>query len=159
MTKSNCPHCGASFTGLICDYCGALAGMTSTAAEQRRALEELHQLIAKCPRERQVMLIKNGYLPDDTAALIDAGIKCVALMDDDEVKADRTDAAARRLDAVVIKLRLRPPDSEITRALQLFKERLDKNNKSKFWYGFMGFAAFGALALAIIFLVWYIFRR
>ena len=75
------------------------------------------------------------------------------------MKADRTDAAARRLDAVVIKLRLRPPDSEITRALQLFQERLEKNNKAKFWYGFMGFAVFGVLALAIIFLVWYIFRR
>jgi len=159
MTKPNCPHCGAAFTGLICDYCGALAGMTSTAEEQRRALEELHRLIANSPREKQVLLIKNGYLPDDTAPLIDAGLKCVALMDDDEVKADRTDAAARRLDAVVIKLRLRPPDSEISRALQLFKERLEKNNKAKFWYGFMGFAIFGALALAIIFLTWYIFRR
>jgi hypothetical protein len=159
MTKPNCPHCGAAYTGLICDYCGALAGMTSTPAEQRRALEELHNLIARSPRERQVLLIKNGYLPDDTAALIDSGLKCVALMDDDEVQADRTDAAARRLDAVVIKLRLRPPDSEITRALQLFKERLEKNNKAKFWYGFMGASVFLVLALAIIFLVWFIFGR
>jgi uncharacterized Zn finger protein (UPF0148 family) len=159
MTKNNCPHCGAVFTGLICDYCGALAGMTSTPEEQRKALEELHNLIARSPRERQVALLKNGYLPDDTAALIDAGLKCVSLMDDDEVRADRTDAAARRLDAVVIKLRLRPPDSEISHALKLFKERIDKNNHAKFWYGFLGFSIFGVLALATIFLVWYIFRR
>ena len=159
MTKPNCPHCGAAFTGLICDYCGALAGMTSTVAEQRQALEELHQLIVKCPRERQVLLIKNGYLPDETAPLIDAGLKCISLMDDDEVKADRSDAAARRLESVIAKLKLRPPDGEISRALVLFKERLDRNTRNKNRDTAIGLSIFGGLAIAIIFLVWYLFRR
>jgi hypothetical protein len=159
MTKPNCPHCGAAFTGLICDYCGALAGMTSTVAEQRQALEELHQLITKSPRERQVLLIKNGYLPDETAPLMDAGLKCISLMDDNEVKADRSDAAARRLEAVIAKLRLRPKDDEITKALQLFKERLDRNTRNKNRDTAIGLAVFGGLAIAIIILVWYLFRR
>jgi hypothetical protein len=159
MTKPNCPHCGAAFTGLICDYCGALAGMTSTAEEQRKALEELHQLITKCPRERQILLIKNGYLPDDTTALIDAGLKCLPLMDDDEAKADRSDASARRLEAVIAKLKLRPPDGEISQALVIFKERLDRNTRHKNRDIALGLSIFGGLAVTIIFLVWYIFRR
>ena len=159
MTKPTCPHCGAAFTGLICDFCGALAGMTSTVAEQRKALEELHQLIVKCPRERQVMLIKNGYLPDESGPLIDAGLKCISLMDDDEVKPDRSDAAARRLEAVIVKLRLRPPDQEVSRALVLFKERLDRNTRHKNRDIALGLSIFAGLGLAVIFLIWFIFRR
>ncbi len=100
MAKLNCPNCGGSFSGLICDYCGALTGTTLTVAEQRQALEELHFLIAKSPRGRQVALIKNGYLPDDTAPLIDAGLKCMSLLDEDEINSDRSDSAARRLEAI-----------------------------------------------------------
>ncbi|MBI5804564.1 hypothetical protein HZA73_00810 [candidate division TA06 bacterium] len=159
MTKPNCPHCGAAFTGLICDYCGALAGTTSTVEEQRRAIEELHKLIANSPREKQVLLIKNGYLPDDTAALIDAGLKCISLMDEDEIKQDRTDAAARRLESVIVKLELRPGDAETTRALLRFRERVDKNTRHKNRDVALGLSIIAGIFMAIVFLIWWIFCR
>ncbi|HAD82147.1 MAG: hypothetical protein A2509_00935 [Candidatus Edwardsbacteria bacterium RIFOXYD12_FULL_50_11] len=159
MTKSNCPHCGAAFTGLICDFCGALVGMTDTVERQRQALDELHRLIVNSPWEKQLLLIKNGYLPDDANLLMDAGLKCISLINDAEVRSGRSDAAQGRLEAVITKLQLRPRDQEISKALQLFRERLDKSARSKARDTRLGLGLFAVIFAAIIVLVMYFSRR
>ncbi|MDQ7797607.1 MAG: hypothetical protein RDU76_01515 [Candidatus Edwardsbacteria bacterium] len=153
MTKSNCPHCGAAFTGLICDFCGALVGMTDTVERQRQALDELHRLIVNSPWEKQLLLIKNGYLPDDANLLMDAGLKCISLINDAEVRSGRSDAACGRLEAVITKLQLRPRDQEISKALQLFRERLDKSARSKARDTRLGLGLFAVIAVIIVVLI------
>jgi|GEM_PF-770796 len=159
MTSNKCPHCGASYTGLICDFCGTLVGMTDTVERQRQALDELHQLIVNSPWEKQILLIKNGYLPYDANLLIDAGLKCISLINDAEVRSGRSDAAQGRLEAVITKLQLRPGDQEISKALQLFRERLNKSAQVKAKDTRLGLAFIAIIFITIIILVMHFSRK
>ncbi len=159
MTNNKCPHCGGAYAGLICDYCGALVGKTDTVEQQRRALDELHRLIVNSPWEKQLLLIKSGYLPDDANLLIDAGLKCISLINDAEVRSGRSDAAQGRLEAVITKLQLRPRDQETSKALQLFRERLDKSARAKAHDTRLGLGLFAVIFVTIIILVMYFSRK
>jgi hypothetical protein len=153
MTSNKCRFCGGTYLGLICDFCGAVVGMTDTVERQRQALDELHKLIVNSPREKQIMLIRNGYLPDDTNLLIDAGLKCISLINDSELRAGRSEAAQGRLEAVITKLQLRPRDDELAKALQLFRERLGKSARTKAKDTRLGLTLFSVITIIIVILI------
>lgn len=107
----------------MCEYCGMLAVAHPAIDEQRQALEVFHSLLAAKPENEQVNLLKNGFLPDDTDVLIEAGLRCVALLGYDNIE-DADEAAIGRLRAIIRKLRIQAGDEKSRRALQDFEKEI-----------------------------------
>ena len=130
MVQAKCAHCGAALDGLVCKYCGAASSATEDLEKQKRALEEYHGLFVSRDDDALVKLLKNGFLPDHGTLLIDAGLRCVSMLDDSAVDYKVTDAAALRLEAIVMKLKLKVPDRENEKAIEMFSAKLKEHKAS-----------------------------
>jgi hypothetical protein len=122
---TNCPQCGAPLKRVLCEYCGTLGLAHPLIDEQRQALEVFHGLLATKDQKTQINLLKNGFLPDDRDVLIEAGLRCVALLGNDET-GDLEEAVVGRLRAVSAKLHLRPTDETTQKALASFDGELKR---------------------------------
>lgn len=130
MSRSelHCDSCGAPFSGFICEHCGKLAAHLESAADENRALDEFHkQLQALKPKEQSKWLLESGFLPDNREVLIEAGIYCVPLLKNSAIY----DAAASRLEAIVLKLKLTADDTKAQRAVEDFRAHLKQYQKEK----------------------------
>lgn len=133
MTLRECPRCGAGSPGPHCDYCGAPLASADPAAE-RAALDQLHSLLAgRSPHDDDpVALLARAFLPDHTQVLIEAGLRCVALLGEGS-QGKLANALVGRLEAVAAKLRLDPsPESlraaaELDRHLERFRSTRSRN--------------------------------
>ena len=123
--NNSCNRCGAQLNGLVCEYCGSLARLHMNRDEERDALAEYHNILLNMEPKAQINLLQNGFIPDATDVLIEAGIRCIPLIDIKQTADDTVEAAYRRLQAIMIKLRLLPANAEITQALKEF-ERVTK---------------------------------
>lgn len=111
MSDGRCVGCGAASTGvLVCHHCGVPVRSLVDAESQRRALDELHgQLSLPSPPPH---LLDNAFLPDDPRVLIDAGLRLLPVLE----KGTGQAAAAGRMRAVIIKLRLLGDDPALVHA-------------------------------------------
>ena len=118
----NCNSCGANTSGLICEFCGALT--VESVEDEHEALDEFHRLLHQADEERRGELLKSGFLPRHASSLIEAGFRCMPLLDEDETLSSVSTAALVRLDTVEAKLRaLAEQTPEVRRALHEFHQK------------------------------------
>ena len=123
MIETTCHQCNAPLNGLVCEYCGSLANLHMNRDEEMQALTEYHNILLK-PEEKpeeEVKMLSKGFIPLNPEVLIEAGIRLMPLIDLTNTGDDVVEAAARRLDAISLKLRLLPDMPEITQALEEFE--------------------------------------
>lgn len=123
MTETICLQCSAPLNGLVCEYCGSLANLHMNRDEEMQALTEYHNILLKLEEkpEAEIKMLSKGFIPSNPDVLIEAGVRVIPLIDFTNTSDDVVEAAARRLDAISLKLRLLPPTPEIARALKEFE--------------------------------------
>lgn len=131
MNAENCTYCGAQIINsrFICPYCGSYISQTHSPQEEKSALIELHSIIVQSPKEKQIDIIRNGFLPDNTPVLIDAGVRTVAMIDTKEPNDDRNLAAVSRLESIILKLSFAEKNNDTTYAIKVFKNTISKFNR------------------------------
>ena len=103
--------------GLICDYCGAISQTGLDYTNEREALNQFHNILQKQSEPIQVKMLTNGFLPDHPAALIEAGMRAIPLIDLNHPADKVVVAAVARLRGILAKTRLLPADSQTQTAL------------------------------------------
>lgn len=158
MAQAKCAHCGAALDGLVCKYCGAASAAIEDMEKQKRALDEYHGLFASHDKDALIKLLKNGFMPDHTKLLIDAGLQCVSMLDDSALNYKVSDAAALRLNAIVLKLKLKASDREAEKAIAMFSEKVKEHKKSGDRDAIYGLTAIAILAAIIAAALWWILQ-
>jgi hypothetical protein len=132
MADQACLGCGATSAGVyVCHFCGVPVHPLTDADSQRKALDELHgRLSAKDPPPD---LLKNAFLPDDPRVLIEAGLRLLPVLED----AVAQSAAAGRMRAVIIKLRLLGDNPSLAKAAKEFQAALDSYRRSDRQMGYI----------------------
>ena len=126
--ETNCNSCGAPVSGLICGHCGKLTSHLNNAADENQALDEYHKLLqSQTPEQQHEWLLESGFLPDNREVLIEAGIYCVPLLK----KISLYDAAAARLEAIILKLKLMPESAQTRRAVEDFQAKIEQYKRDK----------------------------
>lgn len=121
MSETKCAACGAVGSGRVCGYCGLALTAPASQEDERAALDELHALLLSSDARKQCELLRHGFVPDSEAMLIEAGARCLPLLDPavrkearrradaGEGKAedlDPAEAAVARLEAICARLRI-----------------------------------------------------
>lgn len=136
-------------------------GMQMAAVrDELDALNQYHQTVATRDVEGQASLLRNGFLPESPEALVEAGIRCLPLLESGVT--DLTAAAGDRLAAIQVKLELLPQTAPVTRALEQFKARVEgqkREDDKAAWYGCAAILALAAIIGGVIVLVVYFFTR
>lgn len=128
LMKDNCHSCGAPVRGLICEHCGKPTIHLESMEDENRALDEYHKYLHELkPQEQRNWLLSSGFIPDNRQVLIEAGIYCVPLLKNMAIY----DAAAARLEAVILKLKLIENDPQAQRAVEDFQEQIKKYRAQK----------------------------
>lgn len=107
-----CRACGAESSGFVCLHCGTSLAPTTSASDEARATEELHQAVvhAKTDEER-ARILANGPIPDHTAEIVDAALRSAALLDPKKYATEVPTAAIARIESMRAKLRLLGEDA------------------------------------------------
>ena len=128
MIKTTCLQCNAPLNGLVCEYCGSLANLHMNRDEEMQALTEYHNILLKLEEkpEDEIKMLSKGFIPSNPEVLVEAGIRVMPLIDLTNTGDDVVEAAARRLDAISLKIRLLPDMPESKRALQEFETFIEE---------------------------------
>jgi hypothetical protein len=100
--------------------------MTEIETELQK-LNEFHAELATHDPAAQASMLRNGFLPDSTEALVEAGIRCIPLIESGRV--DLEDGAADRLEAIVFKLKIIPDTSSVRKVMERFDAMLEARKK------------------------------
>jgi hypothetical protein len=121
---------------------------------QKEALESFHRLLASAQEARRVNLLNNGFIPADKRVMIDAGLRCMPLIDESSNRRMSV-AAAARLRALGTRLKLQAGDElDTLRALKEFDLKLKQHDRIERRNLFMG-GAMVLIGLAILsWLLW-----
>jgi hypothetical protein len=125
--KANCDSCGAPAKGLICEHCGKPTAHLANAADENRALDEFHELLQKLKPAEQRKWLSSGFIPDNREVLIEAGIYCLPFLK----TISAYDAAASRLEAIILKLKLMHGDRQAREAIEDFKAQIAAYKSTK----------------------------
>jgi hypothetical protein len=109
-------------------------------------LDEYHARVGQAAPAEQVNLLLSGFMPEDDEALIQAGIRCLPLIESDRFEV--SDAAARRLAALMLQLKLAPDRPDVRRVLGQFDKAVADHRRKEAGNLRFGFALLAALALA-----------
>ncbi len=151
----NCDSCGAPASGLICGHCGRLTARLKSAADENRALDEYHtQLQRLKPQEQSKWLLESGFLPDSPEVLIEAGIYCVPFLKNMSVY----ESAAARLEAIILKLKLLPGDSQAHRAVEDFQSQIAQYKSQKKKDDLLGVGCLLVLLSVVTAFSWWLIR-
>jgi len=130
--------------------------MTDVENELQK-LNEFHTDLATHDPAVQASMLRNGFLPDSTEALVEAGIRCIPLLESGQVELE--DGAGDRLEAIIFKLKLIPDISSVRKVLEKFEGLVQEKKKKASSDMKFGLAAIlgltmiiGALVLFIIYL-------
>jgi hypothetical protein len=126
---TRCDQCGADIEGLLCPYCGTPGALVEGPGAQLRAVRELQHHMRVGSTENQVRLLTLGYVPAAAPVLVEAAMACLPLIRDGEVD-DVSAAAVRRLETLVLRLRLAPEGAVVGRALALLEARLKSYHRA-----------------------------
>ena len=153
--ETNCNSCGAPISGLICGHCGKLTSRLNNAADENQALDEYHNLLSKLkPDEQSNWLLESGFLPDNREVLIEAGIYCVPLLK----KISLYDAAAARMEAIILKLKLMPESGQTRRAIEDFQAKIEQYKLDKRKDDIFGVGCLLLILAAIVAFGWWLIR-
>jgi hypothetical protein len=134
MADGNCKQCGASASGMVCEYCGSLLRSLADIEEEKRALERLHHYMQEADRSKQIRLLRNGFLPEHEETIIAAGLRCIPFINNAEILNEPRESAELRLRMIVNKLKLMPPSMKLKRAISQFQTILQSSARAEFWY-------------------------
>lgn len=153
----SCSNCGASQSGNVCEYCGTLLTSLESLDAERKALARLHECISEADTDRQKRLLRNGFLPTYPEVLVDAGLRCVPLVNEAEIANEPRESAILRLRMIVAKLTLLQHTPEIDRAIAQFEESLDRFAASEKTYTIVGAVLIAGLVVIVVGAAWYWF--
>jgi hypothetical protein len=125
-----------------------------------RQLDEFHQQLSRREGPLQAALLRNGPLPDTTEVLMEAGIRCIPLIEGPEP--DVTDAALDRLTAVCFKLKVSPEadgSREVLEQLGAVIEKYKRKEVSDTRLGCALITGLVALITGLILLIIYFVTR
>ena len=151
-SKAKCESCGAPAGGLICEHCGQPAARLMGAADENRALDEYHRLLQNLKPPEQRNWLSSGFLPDNKEVLIEAGIYCLPFLKTMAVY----EAAASRLEAVIVKLGLMPGDERSRRAVADFQAKLKDYKSAKRKDDLLGMGCLLLILAAIVAVGWWL---
>jgi hypothetical protein len=117
-------------------------------------LNEYHAELAAHDSTTQASMLRNGFLPDTMEALVEAGIRCIPLMESGRVEI--ADGAGDRLEAIIFKLKLNPDTSSVRKVLERFDVLLQERKKKASSDMKFGLAAILGLTVIIGVLLAYI---
>jgi hypothetical protein len=149
---NNCDSCGALVHGLICEHCGKPTAHLANAAEENRALDEYHRLLQNLKPEEQRNWLASGFIPDNREVLIEAGIYCLPLLKTMSVY----EAAALRLEAVIVKLKLMPADRQTLLALEDFQAKIENYKSTKRKDDLLGMGCLLIILAAMVAVGWWL---
>jgi hypothetical protein len=155
LMKDNCDACGAPARGLICEHCGKPTAHLESAADENRALDEFHKYLQELNlQDKRNWLLSSGFIPDTKQVLIEAGIYCVPLLKNMEIY----DAAAARLEAVILKLKLMETDEQARRAVEDFQAQIEKYRAKKRSDDILGVGCLLLLLAAMVAFGWWLVK-
>ena len=154
MTTPVCQQCAAPIRGLICEYCGSLTQLGTDLATEKQALVEYHNILQNQEPDRQVQLLLNGFLPDHTAVLIEAGMRCIPLIDTSDPADEKVGAATKRLRAIVVKLRLLAQNEQAEKAIVELEAVLNEYKRADKQLNWIVAGMFLFLGLACVAVIW-----
>jgi len=125
-------------------------------ADDLRRLEEYHQELTGKAAPDQASGLRNGYLPDDPGALVEAGVRCIPLIESETTAI--VAAALDRLQAVIFKLKLGRETPETRRAVERFQQLIDEKAKAGNRDTLYGFLVIAGLLVVIGGIIAYIVR-
>ena len=96
---------------------------------EREQLETYHRQLALQQESGQVGMLRSGYLPTSPELLVEAGIRCVPLLESGDV--DLAGAAYDRLEAILLKLRLSPAAPATRKAVEELEARLKEHHRQE----------------------------
>ena len=151
--KDNCDFCGAPARGLICEHCGKPTAHLESAVDENRALDEYHKYLHELkPQDQRNWLLSSGFIPDNRQVLIEAGIYCVPLLKNMAIY----DAAAARLEAIILKLKMVENDEQARRAVEDFHAEIEKYKAQKRSDNILGAGCLLFILAAIVALGWWL---
>jgi hypothetical protein len=151
--NGNCDSCGAPAAGLICGHCGKPATHLSNASEEDRALDEFHNLLQGLkPEDQRSWLLTSGFIPDHKGVLIEAGIRCLPLLQDMKIY----DAAASRLEAIITKLKLLHGDRQAALAVEDFRAKIEGYKVEKRKNNYLTAGCLLAIIAAVVGVGWWL---
>lgn len=115
--------------------------------QEMARLEEYHKDLSAKDAAALAGGLRNGYLPDDFGALIEAGVRCIPLIEDE--RSEVVNAAIDRLQAVIFKLKLNAETPEVRRALERFQQVIDQQKKQGNKDALYGFLVIGGLLVIL----------
>jgi hypothetical protein len=128
--------------------------------DEYRQLEEYHQALAARDTTEQVNLLLNGFLPDATEALVEAGIRCIPLIESSG--SELSESAIHRLEAILFKLKNRKEDTAIRNAADRFEKLIAHRRKGQRSDTRLGFALIAGLSVLagglIVLAIWLLTR-
>jgi hypothetical protein len=149
-----CHSCGAPRKGSICEYCGTCLIKPADEVEEREALDAYHFQLGKADKEGARRLLRSGFVPDYPEVLVEAGLRVIPLVDNDEVSEEPTESAVLRLQMIVAKLRLERPTVKINNAVRQFDEVISGHRKADRHATIFGLLLIGGLLAGVAWLIW-----
>lgn len=110
-------------------------------------LNDFHDLAAAKDGPAQASLLRNGFLPESQDVLIEAGIRCIPLIESGKIEV--SDAAANRLEAILFKLKRFPETQDLRRAADQFEAIIGEHKRDEISNTRFGFTIFFGLAVLI----------
>jgi hypothetical protein len=150
--KSICDSCGAPARGLICEHCGKPTAHLENAAAENRALDEYHELLQKLKPEEQRLWLESGFIPDSPEVLIEAGIYCLPFLKNMALY----EAAASRLEAVILKLKLMPGGRQTRQAVEDFQAKIEEYKSTRTKDNIMGAGCLLLILAAMVAVSWWL---
>lgn len=123
-------------------------------------LDVYHEELARITPDLQVSRLRSGYVPVSPELLVEAGIRCVPLMESQNNEI--SEAARDRLEVILLKLSLGTTTSAIRRAMDELELRMQKHKQQSRTDMKYGFALFIGLTIVIaglaVLIVYFILR-
>jgi len=135
---------------MVCRQCGAFSGKAGDVELERRGLDDYRRLLRELDAEGKVRLLSTGFLPCSVDALIEAGLQCVPLIDENWTSAEECQAAVRRLDAIGLKLRILTTDERALRAEREFSAKVGSFRRTDHRDGVRGVVMILALLAGLV---------
>ncbi len=122
-----CLSCGAPVEGKTCHYCGTPAPTADGEVGEHQSLEHLHHALANAENDaKKERILRNAFLPEDPDVAVDAGLRCMPLVD---ASTKVGEAAGARVETIITKLEMLDPSPHLTRAIGTLKTELKKRRQ------------------------------
>lgn len=118
-----CRNCEAEVVGLVCNQCGTYVAMNHDKESELTILEEYHKSLREVTHPAAIVpFLENGFLPQHPEALIEAGFRCLPMIQSGD--ANKAKAAQQRLETIISKLKVMSSPKLTTQPITEFETKL-----------------------------------